>query len=87
MIGNLSKVDVCPSDVLITLAASLAEHLQVAIITERLLLLHRKLLTNQLAITRRTGEPFAMVGLVLKLHSIISGDVLVADVTARCILT
>lgn len=86
MIGNLSKINVRPGDVLVTLAALLAEHLQVAIVAERLLLLHRELFTDQLAFTRTAGEALAMEGLVLQLHPVIPRDVLVADVTARRVL-
>ena len=86
MVSNLPKINVRPSDVLITLAAPLTELLQVAIITEWLLLLHRKLLTNQFTITRRAGKTLAMKSFILKFHSIISSDILVTDATAGCVL-
>lgn len=87
MVSDLPKVNIRPSDVLVALATLLAVELQVAIVTEWLLVLQCKLLANQLAVTSRTGKTFAVICLILKLHSIIFSDVLVTDTTAWCIFS
>jgi len=79
VVRHLPKINISPSDVLVTFATSSAVKLQIAVVTEWLVLLHGELLTDQLATACGAGEAFAMVDFVPKLHPIIASDVLLAD--------